>query len=244
VTAKKALIIGPAYAPPNDIQSTAQDIINWTNTLQTRGYNLITKVIGLAATRSAIITATKAFLSGLQSGDRAAIVRLGHGYRIPGNEPDGWDECFVASDLGLITDDEMAGMLMTANPNAIIDVVNDFCYAGTSSIGAPIIDSPNIRSQAYIGKIEYRSEARVYPKVPTILKQRHWDAGKEDEITYGVLSGGKWNSIYSLYLCWALRNYPTKTASEIHNIVAGYVTLNIPAQHPQLNDYQIGQVPF
>lgn len=83
-----------------------------------------------------------------------------------------------------------------------------------------------------------------YPDNSNIITKRLWAAGTESQYAHtGTVSGVKY-SIFSLYLCWALRAYPTKTASEIMAIVAYYVTAKCPDQTPQLIGIGLSQVPF
>jgi len=58
------------------------------------------------------------------------------------------------------------------------------------------------------------------------------------------MSGGLVQSLFSLYLCWALRAYPPKTATEIMNIVAPYVQAVVTGQVPQLEGINLTAVPF
>jgi len=74
--------------------------------------------------------------------------------------------------------------------------------------------------------------------------RRLWAACLEGETSYEVLSGGLWQGIFSLYLCWALRAYPGIPASTVIAVVSYYVTRLIPTQHPQLKGSNLGNVPF
>jgi hypothetical protein len=247
---KKALIIGPTYPAPYALDATPNNIANWNNTLNIRGFPLRTILRG-AQSRAQILAAMQAFVFGLASGDSAAIVLLGHGGRVAdtsGDEADGYDEAFASSDLLPITDDWIGAVLASAASGSKIDIVTDMCYAGTSTRekrpdGAPQLD-PAWPSEAIQFKPEKRKPKAERAIVPASLNHRLWAACAEGELSYSGMSGGLAHSIFSLYLCWALRAYPTKTATEIMNIVAGYVTGYIPGQHPQLEGSNLQAVPF
>lgn len=82
-----------------------------------------------------------------------------------------------------------------------------------------------------------------YPDNSDIAK-RLWAAGRENQLDHAGMSGGVLRSVFSLYLCWALRAYPTKTAIEIMAIVAAYVTRAFPDQTPVLKGPDLSQIPF
>jgi hypothetical protein len=229
--AKKAFIVGAVYPPPYYLQETVNDVANWLATLTGRGFSQISvKNSAEATTRDALRISIRDFIQSLVAGDSAAIVLIGHGGRIAdinGDEADGLDECYVSSDLLPISDDEIGDLLGDAPPGTAIDIVLEYCYAG-----AP--DQPLMPGFS-----------RDYPASDAPREfYRSWGAGMENELTYEVLSGGLWQSLFSLYLCWALRSYPLKNANEIIGIVGAYVTAAVPGQHPVLAGENTWQVPF
>jgi hypothetical protein len=238
---KRALIVGPSYPAPYTLLATANNIQNWTVTLQARGFGMRTILAGQQS-RGQIQAAIQGFIASLGPADSGALVLLGHGGRVAdssGDEADGYDEAFAASDIQPITDDWLRGAVAScATPN--LDIVADMCYAGTSTreVGdAPQLD-PNIWPLKAV-KFPPRREARDI--VPAALNHRLWAACRESETAYTCMSGGLYHSIFSLYLCWALRTYPTKTAEQVLNLVSGYISAY---QHPQLEGINFGAVPF
>ena len=238
---KRALIVGPSYPAPYTLAATANNIQNWTTTLQARGFGLRTILAGQQS-RGQIQAAIQGFVASLAPADAGALVLLGHGGRVTdtsGDEADGYDEAFASSDLQPITDDWLRGAVAScATPN--LDIVADMCYAGTSTrdLGdAPQLD-PNVWPRKAV-KFPPRREARDL--VPAALNHRLWAACREGETAYTCVSGGLYHSIFSLYLCWALRTYPAKNASDLMNLVSGYISAY---QHPQLEGINFGAVPF
>jgi hypothetical protein len=246
---KKALIIGPTYTGANALASTVNNIANWKATLPTRGFTSISTKSG-RLTRSVIQSAIKTFVTGLKVTDQAAIILLGHGGRIydtSDDEADGYDEAFASSEILPITDDWIRSTLALSKTNKL-DIVHDFCYAGTSTRASrpqnapPAIDSCMFPQ----GGITFDPMKRVAANrsVPPITNHRLWAAGGESEITYGVMSGGKAHSIFSLGLCHYLRTYPAMNALDLMAATAAYVTGYIPGQHPQLEGIGLSEVPF
>lgn len=83
-----------------------------------------------------------------------------------------------------------------------------------------------------------------YPDNTNLTIKRLWAAATEYQYAHVGFSGGLIVSLFSLYMCWALRNYPNKTASEIMALICPYITRIAPDQTPQLLGQNLGQVPF
>jgi hypothetical protein len=246
---KKALIIGPSYAGANALASTVNDIADWKATLPGRGFTSISSKSGNLA-RSVIQATIKTFIIGLKATDQAAIIMLGHGGRIvdtSGDESDGRDEAFAASDLLPISDDWIRAMLALPMTTKI-DWVADVCYAGTSTRAPRPPNSPPAIDSCIFpqGDVEFEPVELISAirAIPPITNHRLFAAGGEGEITYGVMSGGKARSIFSLGLCYWLRTYPAMNALDLMSAVSAYVTGYIPGQHPQLEGIALNGVPF
>lgn len=253
---KRALIVGPTYPAPYQLAATVNNINNWNNTLKNyRGFNNRVILQGNLPA-SQIKNAIEALVASTIPGDSSVIVLLGHGGRMvdtSGDELDGYDECFAGSDLQPVCDDWLKATLANLPAGAKVDVMHDMCYAGTSTDilrstkpdDAPKID-PCIRPIANVPfrgprKARSSSEKAI---IPGASNHRLWAACGPSEIAYTCLSGGLWHSLFSLYICWALRAYPAKNATELMNLVAGYVTQVAPGQHPQLEGSDLTAVPF
>jgi len=253
---KRALIVGPTYPPPYQLAATPNNIANWINTLNQRGFSNRVVLQGNLPVQQ-IRNAIEAIIASTGPIDQSAIILLGHGGRLvdtSGDELDGYDECFAASDLQPICDDWLKSRLALLPTGARMDFVSDICYAGTSTDivraasgkeCAPEIDSPIQR----LANVPFRgprkaTKATARAIIPGAANHRLWAACGPSEFAYTCLSGGLWHSLFSLYLCWALRAYPTKTAIDLMNLVSGYVTLAAPGQHPQLEGSNLTAIPF
>jgi hypothetical protein len=239
--------IFPTYQTPNTLQATPNDRANWAATLPVRGFAGTTWLDGALATRTRIISGIQTAVSQVQSDDAFALVYCGHG------SISGANQCIVGADLQPVWDYEIAAMLSLLPATAKKDIILDCCYSGTGSYAeslqdkknAPVIDQ-NIVPHVFTGKLKIPRKA-AYPQmnrsaiVPT---WREWAAGGPNQITYGVLINQKMNSLFTAYLAWALRNYPTKTASELMAIVRPYVMAAKPAQVPQLTGPNQAVVPL
>lgn len=206
---KRALIISPAYPAPYTHPPTPNDRADWLATLAARGFTSMQ--VDSGATRSSVLVALWNFAGSLQAGDSGVLGLLGHGGRLRGNEPDGYDECYVPADLQAIRDHEIGSILKTALlRGAKIDVVSEFCYSGTS----------------------------------TDAMLRTWCACGPGQLAWWGYSAGQERSIFSLYLCYGLRNYPTYTAAQLMAWLKPIVTRLIPSQVPQLDGPGTSGVPF
>jgi hypothetical protein len=160
---------------------------------------------------------------------------MGHGSKTPdlnGDEGDRYDECYVCSDLSLLTDDQISQALALAPAGTVIDLVQEICYAGTADRSAPPVKTRSTPMRVGVGS---GTKPAYY---------RAWQACGEDQLSYGGTSNGIRRSLFSLYLCWGLRAYPFNPATEIMDAVISYVTAAIPAQVPQLSGPNLNAVPF
>lgn len=230
---KKAFILAPPYAPPNTLPPHDNNVTLWQATLAVRGFtSIVTASTSEATTLSASRSGLQAFMSSLAKGDRWAIIRTGHGYRLPdqnGDEPDGYDECMACSDLGMLVDDEMATYLAIPPAGVVGDLVDDFCYAGT----ADKTPMPSRERPLRVG-VGSGTKPAYY---------RYWQACEDHETSWWGYSDGQPYSIWTLYLCWALRNYTFNPANEMFNIVKNAV-MGVASQTPVLSGPNQTAVPF
>lgn len=226
---KKALIIGVPYLPPNTIESIPYDLADMQATLNYRGFTVETLSTPAQTALSALTERLRSFCAGLVKNDRAAIWMVGHGSRTPdlnGDESDGYDEALGCSDLGLLIDDAINAALKLAPAGTIIDLVQDICYAGTADRSAPPIN------RVVVGG---GTKPAYY---------RAWQSSGEGQYSYGCTSNGIPRSLYTLYLCWALRAYPFNPCTEINGAVVSCVTAVAPQQVPVLSGPNLNAVPF
>lgn len=230
---KKAFILAPPYQPPNTLPPHDNNVALWQATLAARGFtSIVTASAAGATTLSAARSSLQAFMSGMVKGDRWAIIRTGHGYRLPdqnGDEPDGYDECLACSDLGMLTDDEMATYLAIPPAGVVGDLVDDFCYAGT----ADKTPMPSRERPLRVG-VGSGTKPAYY---------RYWQACQDFETSYWGYSDGQPHSVWSLYLCWALQNYKFNPATELFNAAKSYTMAAAP-QMPVLSGPNQNAVPF
>jgi hypothetical protein len=226
---KKAFISGPVYSGDLYLRETVNDVTNWLATLTGRGFSQITvKNSPEATTRAALRTSLAAFVASLVDGDSAAIVLLGHGGQVTdtsGEERDGLDECYSSSDLLPISDDELGSLISSCPRNCKVDMIMDYCHAGTP-------DGP-------FGFASRLAAGRIFP-----AQWAAWGACNEAELSYSALSSGLWYSLFSLYLCWALRTYPAMSCIDLMTLVRGYVQAAVPGQNPQMAGAYLNRIPF
>ncbi|MCK9569700.1 caspase family protein [Candidatus Pacearchaeota archaeon] len=232
---KKAFILAPPYQPPNTLPPHDNNVAIWQANLAARGFTAITTLdTAEATTLTAVRASLSSFMAGLVKGDRWAIIRTGHGYRMPdtnGDEPDGYDECLACGNLEMFPDDEMATYLAMAPVGTVGDLVDDFCYAGTADKAPMPARERPIRNMIGVGS---GTKPAYY---------RYWQACEAWETSCWGYSEGQPYSIWSLYLCWALRNYTFNPAIDVFN-AAKNATMSVASQTPVLSGPNQDAVPF
>lgn len=136
---KRALLIGINYTgSPCQLSGCINDVINMRAALEEAGYTHITVLTDDTPTkpmRVNILGELRRLLEGTTSADRLFVHYSGHGtqtYDWSGDEADRRDEAWCpldASTAGVITDDELRGIL--AQSPAPCTVVSDCCHSGT-----------------------------------------------------------------------------------------------------------------
>lgn len=243
--AKKALLvgIGRAYPDPYKVNGPINDISNWTYTLQNRGFSIL-QLVEYSATRNNILNALYVFIRSLQPGDSGIIVLGGHGSYVTDinrDEPDNRDECFVSVDVLPITDDTLRAITSTKKSGVTLDIVLNCCYAGT---GTRATKNNTYETYSIPGPLK-SDKAKLGAVVPvSSMNHRLWAACADNQTSWGVIYNGTIQTLFAIYLCWAIRKYPDKSATELMNIVAPYVQAVNPDQVPQLEGINLSNVPF
>ena len=244
---KKAFLIsiGPEYPAPYQIYSPPNDANNWAATLQSRGFS-ISRLQGANATKGNILSQLNQFIISTLPTDNAVVGFFGHGSYVTdtsGDEPDGKDECFVSVNMQAVTDDEIRSILSQLRPGAKLDVVLECCYSGTGTrapkSGVPHFDL--VTPQNMAGPLKATKPKAIVPVGS--MNHRLWATCADNQISYGGISGGLMQSVFSLYACWVIRNNPSKNATELMNIIAPYVQAVAP-QNPQLEGINLTAIPF
>lgn len=154
---KYALCVGTNY-PGTDAQLSGcvNDALDWKAVLEAEGY-AVTLLTDAEATRLEIRTQLEQLIGAAGFGDRVVFTYSGHGTWLPdqnGDEIDGRDEAICPTDFrqaGVITDDELAGILGRARTSAVL-FLSDSCHSGTVS-----------RLGALTGVPDGRGAPRFYP---------------------------------------------------------------------------------
>lgn len=230
---KKAFILAPPYEGVNFLPPHDNNVALWQATLTARGFtSIVVASTAEATTLSAARAGLQSFMSSLVKGDRWAIIRTGHGYRMPdtnGDEPDGYDECLACSDLGMLIDDEMATYLAMAPPSTVGDLVDDFCYSGTADKEMPARERPNRVGVGSGTKPAY---------------YRYWQACKDHELSCWGYFDGVAYSILTKCLCDALTATQFVPATTIFQITKDRVMSLVTGQTPVLSGPYQDAVPF
>jgi len=211
---KTALCIGINTYPgtENDLQGCVNDAHDWATKLSSLGY-APTLLLDRQATGTNIRDLVRSLLANARRGDHAVITYSGHGSYVPdvnGDEPDGVDECWCASDIashesGYLTDDELSTMLQQRAANVRCAVISDSCHSGTMTRMFPLSAVTQRRRIKYIAPKDFlpaaqfarlragRAFARVSKAYPAVLV-----AGCQDtEYSYDGWFGDRANGVFT-----------------------------------------------
>lgn len=247
---KKALGIFPTYPGSYAIPATPNDRANWLDALPRRGFPTVATLDGAGVTRSAIIARIQQFVASLVAGDSVAIVYCGHGASVGGRQ------CIVGTDFQPVWDYEIKGMLSLLPPAVKADVVLECCYAGTGTYDAmfsrdpvapPKVDEhvkPVMFNSKNLALSALSKDAASRGTIVIPPRWREWAACGPTQNNYMAQFGGKWMCLFTVYLTWALKTYPTMSAAQLIEIVKPYVIRFAPNQTPQLTGASLEQVPF
>ena len=239
--AKKAFIVAiDAYPSPYTLRSCLNDLADLQTTLQSKGFT-VTSIKNSMAKKASILAGLSSLVAGAVSGDSIVFAFFGHGSYVAGPEPDGRTECICPYDVfsgRLIRDDELAAILAGIRPGVACDVILGSCYSGTGTraISESIEENPIIGDyrQPYFMPVSTAEPPEMKAVVPVpAMNHVLWAACRDNQTAYEVLSGGKYRGLFPLYLCWALRNFPTYTRAQVDAVVSSYVSGVIASQVPQ-----------
>lgn len=258
---KRALLIGigAGYPDPYKIE-TVNDLQDLGGTLIGKGFSCMV-MMDAWATRDVMLAGLQGCVDLSQPGDVLVIAYVGHGTYITGPEPDGRTECLCPVDIdvqtgeGVITDDEIRAILSGLKPGVTLDFINGACFAGTSTRATAVAVTQQGKKKKNAvwqlgGMPAFPDLFTDQPKSVTVpvpgMNHCLWAASSEGGLSYGGIMNGVPRNIYIAYLCWALREYPAKTRSEIDLIVTQKVQAVAPLQIPQLEGTtaELAQLPF
>ncbi|MEO5333993.1 MAG: caspase family protein [Magnetococcus sp. YQC-5] len=264
--AKKALLVGiNQYAHINPLGGCVNDVKDMANTLtalnviQPRPGDLRILTDG-NATRAKILDGLKWLVGGAKKGDLLIFHYSGHGSYVVdtnGEEVDGKDETICPQDMrvdsDMITDDTLAELFKTINPNEItLEVFLDSCHSGTATRGlrdggenttsirsiTPSLDysffadaKPGLVSRKLFHHRTSRTSVLV-PKMNHIL----WAGCKSDQTSGENVIGGVRRGYFTYSLCKCLRGTGVKVVrTKLESQVSIYVkNLSNSSQTPQL----------
>lgn len=237
IPVKRALCIGiNDYAGTgSDLSGCVNDAYDWAVTLSRRGYACELLIDG-GATKANILARLEELIAALRPRDRLVVTYSGHGSWVSdpnGDEPDGRDECWVAADMGYITDDDLAGILDRRPPFARVVVFSDSCHSGSVLRLVPV-DRPR-----YMPPDEVRADVDWHASVarPRPLTGGHRClllSGCDDaEYSYDAWFDGRPNGAFTRAAIDALRLPVTNYASWYRRIREALPSDRYP-QTPQI----------
>jgi hypothetical protein len=255
---KFALQVGiDDYQYVNKLDGCVQDILDMKAVLiQKFGFpqkNILT-LTNRQATHEAIIAAFKTHLIENAKKNPNAIVVFqysGHGSQVDdnnGDEPDKLDETLVSADSRDpqnkhfdITDDELNDLFeqlsqYTSNTTFILDSCHS--ESATRAPGKVRSVPKDVRPQPALSSSRAPSQTRDGERVDVLPRNERYvtiSGSRSTEVSNERRGSGKTNGAMTFYLIAALqRAKPDTTYRELMAQVANAVTLEYPAQHPQI----------
>lgn len=252
----KAVCIGindyPGYA--SDLSGCVNDATDWADFLASRGYGAVV-VTDAAATRSGIVAAMTALVTGLAAGETGVITFSGHGTWLPdftGDEPDLKDEALCPYDMSetnLILDDDIQRIIAARPEGTRVTLVTDCCHSGTlhralvpaitMSTGrraryippdAFVTDAATRAAMALVGN--YRPPVKTDAALPGVV---HFSGCSDREYSYDAFFGTRANGAYTYAAMNALRTNPDATSADLYKAVRRVLPSHDNPQTPRLN---------
>lgn len=228
--------------PPAGLQGCERDILDIKASIAPWGFSCSTPM-NSQATQAAILAGMQATVNKAVSGDCILFYESGHGTKMKdssGDEPDGFDECFVPYDAitatgkvvasKLITDDHVRTILNTVKPGVTVVFGCDSCYSGSAT---RCLDWGQFTPRVIAGpKTNGVKASKVVNLIPG-LNHIAIEACTEFQTAAEGTVGGVRRGLFSYCFGKALRTYgATKTRAELFEIVRANVTKLNPAQTP------------
>lgn len=152
------------------------------------------------------------YVGQLTAGDTFILMLDGHGYHVPdadGDERDGWDEVFIASDGTPVLDDEFASRWARVDKNVTIIGLVDSCFADTSG-------NNMVHPATVLAEPDLPVTVRTQDCAPRLF----FSASLEDQAAYETSVTGQARGVLSAALTdvWAL----TKGSRKSYATLFGY----------------------
>jgi Caspase domain len=256
---RRALLVGIndyEFDDIPDLRGTQNDVNSMVNVLQERfgfGDDEILVLRDKAATKAGIISAFRRQLIDSATPDTAVLFYFsGHGSRLrdaSGDEPDGYDETLVTYDSGRraghenrdLSDDEVNVLLRELGAKTPhVTVVLDSCHSGTAVRGSGVAkwvepdervpsvarSAPAGAAVADDGRSGFRPEDLSYVLI---------SGAASGEVAHEKVKDGYPGGVLTQFLTEALsKAAPDATYRDIMDRVATRVSVEYPAQHPQI----------
>jgi len=135
---KRAILVGMNYTGTSkELRGCLNDVETMKTLLQILKFDEVQTITENEATTAAIISAINLAVQTAESGDVVFLYYSGHGTRFKAQRPDGYEEVIVPIDfstsISAIAVEELRDLSKDLAPGAVITIVLDCCYSGTTS---------------------------------------------------------------------------------------------------------------
>ena len=245
----RALLIGiNYYGTSAELRGCINDVKNMRKYLLTRGYrksdiHILTEKSPEKPTHDNIV---KYILELLKGDGQLFLHYSGHGSwlkDVNGDEKDGRDEALVPLDYssaGLITDDQLRGLLSFIRPDAKLSVVLDCCHSGTGlDLAFTLHEYTNVQR-----KLENKQMRWVREKKFTMRKDRRYSATPgevvmisgclDKQYSYDAYQSGEFQGAMTCCLLENLKDNPGQSLEDLVKNVRELLTKKGYPQTPYL----------
>jgi hypothetical protein len=232
---KRAICVGINNYPgtANDLEGCVNDALDWEDFLDGIGFETTT-LLDSSANKASILSALSGLVRDSQSGDVAVFCYSGHGTRVDdvsGDETqDGLDEALYVYD-GVVTDDQLRGVLEAIGSGVSFVVILDSCFAGT---GTHIIAPQKKRARRVLLPHTGTHSTGGLRKIVSDTNDILIAACGEEELSSEDTFSGRANGAFTHYALQILKSHSGMSYQQFLDVLG----MNLPSrnypQTPQL----------
>jgi metacaspase-1 len=225
---KRALCVGINDYPGtnSDLSGCVNDAKDWSQELQSRGYE-VTTLLDKQAKRQALVDALTDLVSNTHAGDSLVFTFSGHGSWLPddsGDEPDNRDEMLCPYDINdeqYLMDDDLAEIFKQKPKDVNLYFISDSCHSGSVAKFAsdPLASANRMPKIRLLPPLEFVKDPDIRDRIPLAMRAPSSSRGetypalllsgcKDVEFSYDADFGGRPNGALTRAAIDELRKNP------------------------------------
>lgn len=250
--AQRALCVGVNDYPGSDMDlaGCVNDAADWRALLEARGYRVESLLNG-DATRTRMLDALRALVTGATGGDALVFTFSGHGSWLPDNdrdEPDARDEMMCPHDVmqqQYVLDDDLHEIFKMKQEDVRMYVISDSCHSGSVVRYAPSLRPDNALRARFLPPYVLARGDRAFERAieraantPAPTKQEYpvllFSGCQDTEFSYDTSFNGRPNGAFTRTAIDALATGHIKTAQAWYDEIRRTLPSSALPQTPQL----------